>query len=236
MKQYEWMERTNPELYAYYNSLNFQQQKYIAYRAQGLTKADSYRRSGYKSSQPTQSACIMEQKRPYIKAIVEEITTHKDLQTKLDASNQNKFFRDLAKNSTESKELEMLRNATSDEAIRINFYNDIINGTMKQTIKRKSRNEQGEMVLSSVEIKEPTFSDRMAARKELDKILGLKETGNVENKVISGDDNSKTVFNFNVVDTSSKFHAKQDFSIKDENGNDEIIEVEMEDKKEESDD
>ena len=104
---------------------------------------------------------------------------------------------------------------------------------MTTTIKTKTKDENGSLSVSKVEVREPTFADRMAARKELDKILGLKETGNKENRVIQGDDNSRTTFNFNVIDTSSKVHAKQDFSIKDENGGeDKVIEVELEDKEE----
>lgn len=233
MVKYAWLEKENKELFNLYNTLNFQQQKYVELRALGYKKGEAYTRCGYATSNPSQSACVLEKRLPFIASLIQAVANHKELTKLTDTSNSEGFYKNIVKTSPVNKELDMLRNASADEAARINFYNSIISGRMTTTIKTKTKDENGSLSVSKVEVREPTFADRMAARKELDKILGLKETGNKENRVIQGDDNSRTTFNFNVIDTSSKVHAKQDFSIKDENGGeDKVIEVELEDKEE----
>lgn len=232
MVKYAWLEKENKELFNLFNTLNLQQQKYIEYRSLGFNKAEAYSRSGYTTANPTQSACVLEKRNPFIDSLVETFKAHKELMKLNDTTQSENFYKDIVKNAPVSKELEMLKTASADEAARITFYNNIISGKMTTTIKTKTKDESGSLTISKVEVREPTFADRMAARKELDKILGLKETGNKENRTFQSNDNSRTTFNFNVIDTSSKVHAKQDFSIKDENGEDEIIEVELKEKEE----
>ena len=213
--KYGWLNKENPDLLAFYNSLNRMQQAYIYLRANGLDKGLAYKRAGFKTSTPVQAACVLEKRNPSIKTIVQAIKDHKELYEKLSGKKNEEWLKEILEKTGESKELEILRQATADEATRIMFYTDIVQGKTTVKVTTKTKDENGELKVSKIEIKEPTIQDRINARKELDKILGLKETGNPDNKVFSGDDNSQTVFNFNVVDTSSKEHEKVDYSIKD---------------------
>ncbi len=213
--KYAWLNKENPDLLAFYNSLNRMQQTYIDLRANGFDKGLAYKRAGFKTKTPVQAACILEKRNPSIKTIVKAIIDHKELYEKISGQKNEEWLKEILEKTGESKELEILRQATADEAARIMFYTDIVQGKTTVKVTTKTKDENGDLKVSKIEIKEPTIQDRINARKELDKILGLKETGNPDNKVFSGDDNSQTVFNFNVVDTSSKEHEKQDYSIKD---------------------
>ena len=211
MAKYQFLEKIAPDLLKYYNSLNILQKRYVDLRVNGISKSESYKQAGYKTSNPMQAACVLEKRCPNLKVLIDSIKDH-DKMAKYELGD-NSIFNEIM-NSPESKELNILRTATADEVGRIRFYRDIINGNTKVKVITKTKNDNNELVISKVEIKEPTIQDRINARKELDRILGLKETGNAENKVM-GDNNSQTVFNFNVLDTSSTQHQKQDFSIKD---------------------
>lgn len=213
--KYGWLGKENPDLLAFYNSSNKMQQTYIDLRANGIDKALAYKRAGYKTTNPVQAACVLEKRVPSIKTMIQAIKDHKELYEKLSGKKNEEWLKEILEKTGESKELEILRQATADEATRIMFYTDIVQGKTTVKVTTKTKDENGELKVTKIEIKEPTIQDRINARKELDKILGLKETGNPDNKVYSGDDNSQTIFNFNVADTSSKDHEKQDYSIKD---------------------
>jgi hypothetical protein len=223
-EKYIWMNKTDPELFNLYRTATGSQKRYIDLRVSGLTKARAYKGAGYKTANPTQAACVMEKNHPFMKRFIEMATDYNSKKKITEMLNDpskkiDDFMKEMKNASIES---ELLVKGTHDDIKRLHFYEDICNGNVRQKITTKTKNENGELVISKVEIKEPTISERISARKEMDKILGLRDT--VAENVGQLDTPDAVDFEFKIVDTSDKSQPTQE----EPNNNNEIIETELE--------
>lgn len=210
-EKYSWMEQTNPELLSFYRSSNTNQKKFVDLLVKGMNNTTAYKYAGYRTSNPAQAASILYHSKSWIKEFVEvakEYIKKKTMSSLVD--NPNSSVDDFIKvDESKSVEAQILAQASKDDIERLHFYEDVIRGGVRQKIVTKTRGENGELIVSKIETKEPTISERMSARKEIDKILGLADSS-ADNLL---DTPSEANFVFNVEDTSKDGDVKEDNSI-----------------------
>ena len=140
-----------------YNRYNERQKRYVDFRGQGLSKAESYRMAGYDNKRAGQSAYILERDTPYMADIIEAICNNNRARELTEqGSSLNKQIDALAKQESVEQMLARIDGADGETSRRIQFYRNIINGTIK-TVKKTKK-----------------IKTKMKARKELDRILGLQ--------------------------------------------------------------
>lgn len=180
-----------------YERLNKNQRKYVDFRGQGYTKAQSYTMAGYGSKVPSQSAYIMEKDNRVIPELIDKLLTQKrarELTEQESALNQQ--IDALAKQEYAEKTLEAIDGADGETARRIQFYRDIMNGKIKTVRKTIKKNCEGAVVETKIE-EVSDIDTRIKARKELDRILGLNLLPDVDKLQIGG-------ITVNIVDASKK--------------------------------
>lgn len=180
-----------------YEKLNEKQRKYIDYRGQGYSKAQSYAMCGYASKNPSQSAYLMERDNKVIPELAAKLVTNKKARELTEAESAlNRQVDALAQQQYAEKTLEVINDADGETARRIQFYRDIINGKIKTVKKTITKDALG--ATKSVKIEEINDVDtKIRARKELDKILGLNMLPSIDNLQIGG-------ITVNIVDASRR--------------------------------
>lgn len=161
------------EQQAAFESLNEGQRRYVEYRGQGYTKAQSWSMAGYASRNPSQAAQSAEKLNKTLKELAEIL--YKDTKAReltVEDSALNRQIDALALQKCAEETLKVIDGADGETARRIQFYRDIINGRIK-TCKRTITKDALGRVRGSKEEEIDDVAQRIAARKELDKILGL---------------------------------------------------------------
>lgn len=161
-----------PEKLDFYNSLDIRRKKYIDFRGQGYNKSESYKLAGYNAKNYAQASSNLE--KGNIAIIIQDIITHNQLNDYVKGEGKLKKQIDALTTSKASKKaLEVIENATGEEARRIQFYNDISTGKTKTIEKTIIKDREGNIKEERIVEKEPTIQDRMSARKQLDILMGL---------------------------------------------------------------
>lgn len=156
-----------------FEKLTTQQKKYILFRAEGYSKTQSWRMTGYKGKNAGQIATLLERNNAVVKELAEVAVQHKRIKDFADGSGDlEQTITALAEQKGVEAAIAKIEGADSETAKRILFYRNIINGMIK-TVKIKKRfNKAGELIERTVE-ETSDIEVRMKARKELDRLLGL---------------------------------------------------------------
>lgn len=183
--------------------MNDKQRKYIDYRGQGYGKAQSYMMSGYSSKNPSQAVYALERESKVLKELSEILSMGCRARELTEADSAiNRQIDALALQECAEKTIAAIEGADGETARRIQFYRNIINGKTKTKKKTTTKNAAGE-VTSIKEIEVDDVSARMAARRELDKILGLTMIlPDVDRLQVAG-------ITINIVDASKKEEPKE---------------------------
>ena len=193
-----------PHLLQNYSNLDLRRKRYIDFRVQGYNKTESYKMAGYNSTKNIGQAAYQLDNNPVIKEIIDAITTKKKLDDFTEGKGNLKNQIDALSSSSQAKKaLKVIENATGEEAIRIQFYQNIAIGKTKTIEKTTIKDKDGNIKEERIVEKEPSVADRMVARAKLDTILGLNDMPS-EVGVIQGGPITITI-----VDASNK-QQKQD--------------------------
>lgn len=182
-----------------YNKLQERQKRYIDYRIAGYDKRDAYIRAGYKASKyASQAANVLETNNPHINSMVSTVLAAKAIKDieKTDSEVKKIIDNKASVMAADSKRaLELINNMSPDEADRLRFYLDILNGKIKTRKRTKYVSEAGIPSYKVEEIEDVKI--KFEARKEVDKILGLNRLLDI-GKIEAG---SVVI---NIVDSSKK--------------------------------
>ena len=170
--KYGFLER---EKLDYYNTLDIRRKKYIDFRGQGYTKIEAYRMAGYNATKnASQSAYNIE--KGNVATIINDILNYRKLNELADGKGDlQRQINALTTSKQAEKAIQVIENATGEEARRIKFYTDISSGKTKTIEKTTVKDREGNIKEERIVEKEPTIADRMAARKQLDILLGLND-------------------------------------------------------------
>ena len=181
-----------------YDCLTYRQKLYVEYVSTGRNKNEAYILAGFKPKDKVMSskcACTLEKKHPEIVHLI-EVLKASTLPKRLDDT-ESKDFKDLkalAQVDYPESQLKRFSNQyeecvlddghidlDSETARRIIFLRQIVDGTIKSYKKIRRYNGKHELIEERIE-ETCDVSVRLAARKELDKVLGINsvyEVGNV---------------------------------------------------------
>lgn len=218
------------EQQAAFEGLNEGQRRYVEYRGQGYTKAQSWTMAGYASRNPSQAVQSAEKLNKTLKELAEILyKDNKARELTVEDSALNRQIDALALQKCTEETLAVIDGADGETARRIKFYRDIINGKIK-TFKRTTTKDALGRVKSIKEEESDDVGTRISARKELDKILGLTMIlPDVDRLQVGG-------ITINIVDASKKEEEKAEtetaeaFTVSEE----EIVVEEGEEAREES--
>lgn len=180
-----------------YEKLPAMQRKYIDLRGAGYGKREAYEMAGYGQKNAKQAAWVMESRNALIPQLAEKLQNERRLQDLgVPDSKINKTINALARQEGVERALETIENADGETARRIQFYRDIMNGTIKTVKRVTTKGADGKV--KSVKIEEvEDVGAKMTARKELDKILGLTRLPSIDNFKVGG-------ITVNIVDASKR--------------------------------
>lgn len=183
----------------YFDSLSERQRKYVEYRGKGYNKTRAYALAGYNSRNVGQAAYNLEMKNKGMTELIDTLINTSKVKMLLDAEKSSKINQQvdaLAAQDGAEKVIQAIEGADSETAKRIQFYRDISAGKIKTVKKTIKKNKDGEVVGVTIE-EISNIDDRMKARKELDRILGL-------NSIIDIDKFNVGAITVNIVDASKK--------------------------------
>lgn len=164
------------ELRTYYMNLPLKQRKFIDYRGQGFTLENSWKSAGFQSTHAKQLASQFVHKNPYVEELIKQIQTHNRLMQLNDPDST--LSKEIMNNAKKAKTaLDYIKEAKGEEAVSLKFYQDVINGRVKQTKKTTTTDKEGNSVVKVEEI-EPSISERMKAREKLDLRIGIDGVAN----------------------------------------------------------
>ena len=130
--------------------------------------------AGYNAKNSAQAAHNLE--KGNIANIIDAIVTHRKLDDFAGGKGELKKQIDALTTSAQAKKaLKVIEDATGEEAIRLQFYNNIANGKTKQIERTIVKDKDGNIKEERIVEKEPTISDRMMARGKLDALMGLNQ-------------------------------------------------------------
>lgn len=169
-----------------YDNLSPRHQLYVDYRGVGYTKAEAYRSAGYSNKNAKMSAYLLERTNQTVKTLVDVLQKRNMAANALamESGEINFKRRDdadadrdhqttaLATQQDAEKILQTLQNADVNTADRVKFYRDIVNGKIKTTRETIVYDSAGVQKQRKIEIVDDV-TQRINARKELDKILGI---------------------------------------------------------------
>ena len=194
-----------------YDKLNSKQQLYLDYRSIGYKRSDAYRAAGYNAKDPRRKAYDLEHNNNVIGTLVQVLLNHSmakhAMEMDLIESSQKAELADtehklnaLQQQADDAKFIDAMSNMDAITADRIKFYKSILNGTVKTQRTTVTYNSAGEIVNKRVETIDD-IQQRINARKELDKILGVGQLANL------GDVTAGTI-TINIVDSSKNAYDK----------------------------
>ena len=201
-----------------YDALNPRHQLYVDYRGLGYSKAESYRCAGFNAKTAKQGAVQLEKIKPVIKQLIDVMQKHnmaahaiamekKESDLRMSPAGDEEVTSEhrinaLAQQSDDKMVMQTLKDMDANTADRINFYRGIINGKVKTTRETITYDASGVVKGRKVEIIDDV-AQRVNARRELDKILGigqLTQLGNISAGQIT----------INIVDASKSSVEKQE--------------------------
>lgn len=180
-----------------YEGLNVKQRRYVDFRGQGYPKGQSYSMAGYVTPNPNQACAMLEKTKPVVNVLIKRLLDNKKARelTQTDSA-LNRQIDALAQQDGVEKMLKTIEGADGETAKRIQFYRDIVNGKVKSVKKTTRKDADGNVIETRIE-ETLAIDDRMKARHELDRILGLNAIANLDNFQV-GD------ITVNIVDASKK--------------------------------
>lgn len=157
---------------AAYERLTDRQRLYVDYRGQGVGKAESYRLAGFEGHMAKQNSHIMESNNKDIVELIRAIARGK---SNGGVQREVKLGDKVPLNPEEKERvLAMIENSDRDNAQRIQFYKDVVNGKVRSVKRTVRKDGKGNIIETKIE--ESTDVDlKMKARKELDRLLGLND-------------------------------------------------------------
>lgn len=159
----------------FYEGLNPQHRLYVDYRGKGYNKAQAYRACGYSATDASRAATMIEKRNKGIVELISILNRANTAQQLTQAdSNLNQRLDAIAQQTADNRILEAVENCDGENARRITFYRDIVNGKIKTVKVRKRFDGDGNLLEKNVE-EIADIDGRMRARRELDKLLGLNE-------------------------------------------------------------
>jgi len=186
---------------AAFDRWNNKQQNYAIYRAQGMDKANAYRMAGYQNgSTVRQNAYQLEKNTPLMAQIIEAMAGRR---VKFDAlkehSEVSKIIDEKAANELKTEMKAILtqvpedsvyvdktpfnaHEVTVEQALDIQFYRQIANGTIKSVTVTKKFDKDGKLVSKTI-VEDSSIETRMKAQKEVMRKVGIAdvlEIGRVE--------------------------------------------------------
>ena len=193
-KQYACFTKEQQE---FFEKLPKRQQQYIEFRGQGYDKAKSYTMAGYEGKTSNQAAYMLEKRNKGITECINAILNEKKAKEIMNKESRGSQQIDaLAMQKKAEDVLAKIDGMDGEEARRIIFYRSIIEGKIKTVRKTIKKNGLGETI--EVKIEEVCDIDnRIKARKELDRLLGLNAVIDVGSMQV-GD------ITINIVDASKK--------------------------------
>lgn len=193
-----------PEQQQTYNNLNEKQKKYIDFRGQGYSKAQSYKMAGYTGANLAQASWLLEERHREIKDLCKLIIDNKLVRELTEKESEiSKRVDTVAKQNVNEAVLSKINGMDEETARRIQFYRNIINGEVKSYKRTVRRNGQGAVIETRVE-ETCDIDTKMKARKELDKLLGLNTMPDFDSLLKAGE------ITINIVDASKKDEQPRD--------------------------
>lgn len=172
-----------------YNKLDRRMRKYIDLRGIGHNKSNAYRLCDYRGKDASQGAYVLEKRHPEARELISVLLAQKKLENMLQPepeeqadgsdtqdkeSDIEKEINALALQAGAEKLIKIAEGDDSETAKRIQFYRNIISGKIKTV--RKTIKYSGTGVKLSETVEEVSdVKEKVQARKELDKILGLNQ-------------------------------------------------------------
>lgn len=158
-----------------YERLPDKQRAYVDFRGQGNCKTDSYRMAGYTSAFASQGAFLLERNNKALPELIECILVQKRAREfGEEDSALNKQIDALALQEGAEKMLAKIEGADGETAKRIAFFRDIVSGKIKTRKVITRYNADGRVLERKVE-ETSDIENKMKARKELDRLLGLNQ-------------------------------------------------------------
>lgn len=190
----------------FYNQLDIKTRRFVDYRGQGFTLANSWKNAGYlikgstdkaKETFAKTNASSYLKNHPEVAELIKMIQTNTRLKQLND--NNSALSQEILSNADKAKSaLEIAREKTGEEATQLLFYVNIANGSTIVKETTTTTDAEGNKVVKVVE-KEPSITDRIKAREKVDQILGIDSI----NKMV-GQVELANGIQITVVDTSNK--------------------------------
>lgn len=190
----------------FYNSLDIKTRRFVDYRGQGFTLANSWKNAGYlirgtsdkaKETYAKTNASSYLKNHPDVAELIKMIQTNARLMQLNDS--KSALSQEILANSEKSKSaLEIAKEKTGEEATQLLFYLGIANGSTIVKETTTTTDSEGKEIKKVVE-KEPSIADRMKAREKIDQILGIDSVNKMVGQVELANGIQVTI-----VDTSNK--------------------------------
>lgn len=176
-----------PDQQADWDSLNTNIQRYLVFCSQGYQKKKAYVMAGYKDTKnASKSAFMIEKRYPFTKELIEALAGHfKRANYYKEGTEESKAIDKKAKedfpeitlvpaNFEGTEQQVKLEDISGEQARRIQFYREIVNGTAKSVKETITYDNKGNKTGKKVEMTSD-LATRMKARLELDRALGLTD-------------------------------------------------------------
>ncbi len=168
----------------FFDGMQPRQQKYVLLRGKGYSKSEAYRLAGYGDSKYVgQCAYKLENSYPELVSLIDALTGAKRVETVYEeASKYSKAVDQKAKEPPvemtaimgKDGNLPSAETMSQDEAERVQFYRQVANGTIKTIKETKEYDKDGNLLKKKIE-RTSDIDTRMKARRELDRILGIRD-------------------------------------------------------------
>lgn len=187
----------------FYDKLPEKQKRYVDFRGQGYSKTKSYQMAGYDGKRATQASYMLETRNKGIAELIGILTaTRKANGILADDSQINQQINALAEQQRAEDIISAVEGADGETARQIQFYRDILNGTIKNVKKTCRYDANGKLLGTKIE-ETSDIDAKIRARKELDRLLGL-------NAVIDLDRFQMGDITINIVDASKREELEDD--------------------------
>jgi phage terminase small subunit len=210
------------DLRTYYMTLGLKYRKFIDYRGQGFTLENSWISAGFNSKNAKSLASQFVHKNPSVEELIKQIQTHNRLMQLNDP--ESTLSKEIMNNAKKAKTaLDYIKEAKGEEAVSLKFYQDVINGRVKQTKKTTTTDKEGNQVTKVEEI-EPSITERMKAREKLDLRIGID---GIANKAV-GEVEFSQGLKITIFDPSDKALKEESLEAIHYNENEDAIDAEYE--------
>ena len=160
-----------------FEGLNPRHRAYVELRGKkGYNKTNAYISAGFKPNNASQASYLLERNHPIIPELIAALHGQTKLRNlTVQDSDINKQIDALATRAGAEALTQIIEDGDAEKARSVQFYRDIIDGKTKTTRKIVRKNANGDTLETKIEYVSDV-QDRMKARKELDRILGINES------------------------------------------------------------